>query len=108
MDRAQRVDIKSALDGLIEVSSNLSDASSDFSVDDNDRIYGVPEPILKCNKCSRTFINIISLKRHEKLHIEQNFSCNECGKRFSFLEDLKLHKQSHQSDISHVRNQRFR
>ena len=100
MDRAQRVDIKSALDGLIEVSSNLSDASSDFSVDDNDRIYGVPEPILKCNKCSRTFINIISLKRHEKLHIEQNFSCNECGKRFSFLEDLKLHKQSHQSDIS--------
>ena len=40
----------------------------------------------------------MSLRRHEKLHIEQNYSCYECGERFSFLEDLKLHKVSHQSD----------
>ena len=71
-------------------------ASSDCSFQDNDKIYGVPEPVLNCAQCPRTFINIFSLRRHENLHREQNYSCNKCGQRFSFLEDLKAHKSVHQ------------
>ena len=103
VDRAERTDLREALDKLspraVDVTRDVtSDASSDYSIEDNDKIYGIPEPILKCEKCSRTFINRISLRRHETQHIEQNYSCNECGERFSFLEDLKLHRQSHTTD----------
>ena len=104
VDRAERTDLREALDKLrpraVDVTRDVtSDASSDYSIEDNDKIYGIPEPILKCEKCSRTFINRISLRRHETQHIEQNYSCNECGERFSFLEDLKLHRQTHTNDV---------
>ena len=93
----KRMDIKAALDHLTD---EYSDMLSDSSVDDNDKIYGVPEPILQCNKCSRTFLNQLSLRVHEKQHIEQNFSCYECGQRFSFLEDLKDHRRNHLVDMT--------
>ena len=100
--RAERTDLREALDKLRprarDVTREASDVSSDYSIEDNDKIYGIPEPILKCEKCSRTFINRISLRRHETQHIEQNYSCNECGERFSFLEDLKMHRLSHRDD----------
>ena len=105
-ERSRRIDLKLALNKTRsknpedhwEATFNYSDFSSDYSVDDNDKIYGIPEPILKCNKCSRTFVNILSLRRHEKQHIEQNYSCNECGERFAFLEDLKQHRVRHQEN----------
>ena len=103
VDRAERTDLREALDKLRtrahDVTRDASDVSSDFSIADNEKIYGIPEPILKCEKCSRTFINRISLRRHETQHIEQNYSCNECWERFSFLEDLKIHRLSHRADV---------
>ena len=103
VDKAKRTDLREALDKLRPVDSvyyvrDTSDVGSDYSIEDNDKIYGIPEPILKCAKCSRTFINRTSLRRHESQHFEQNYSCNECGERFSFLEDLKIHRLSHRDD----------
>ena len=103
----QRVDIKAAL------TANRKDKTktfpsfdggdqttvSDRSFEDNEKIYGVPESVLNCSKCPRTFINIFSLRRHENLHREQNYSCDKCGERFSFLEDLKAHRVVHLSHI---------
>ena len=108
-DRTSRIDLRCAIEQYFNSSSiedkssnqNYSELFSDTSVDDdNDKIYGIPEPVLQCTKCSRTFINILSLKRHEEHHIEQNYSCHECGKRFSFLEDLKQHRKLHESNVT--------
>ena len=105
---ARRVDIKAALtSNRTERTSQAftsfesgDTASSDCSFQDNDKIYGVPEPVLNCSQCPRTFINVFSLRRHENLHREQNYSCNKCGQRFSFLEDLKAHKSVHHEERS--------
>ena len=106
----RRVDIKAALtSNRTERTNNKTiasfesgdTASSDCSFEDNEKIYGVPEPVLNCAQCPRTFINIFSLRRHENLHREQNYSCNKCGQRFSFLEDLKAHKSVHQNVEEH-------
>ena len=100
----RRVDIKAVLSSNRKGRTSKTFASfesgdtgsSDCSFEDNDKIYGVPEPVLNCAQCPRTFINIFSLRRHENLHREQNYSCNKCGQRFSFLEDLKAHKSVHE------------
>ena len=110
----RRVDIKAALTSNRKERTNKTfttfesgdTASSDCSFEDNDKIYGVPEPVLNCVQCPRTFINIFSLRRHENLHREQNYSCNKCGQRFSFLEDLKAHKSVHQIHQNHLDEER--
>ena len=102
-----RIDIKVALtthkrertDSFTDLEDRDNATASDFSFEDNEKIYGVPETILNCPQCPRTFINIFSLRRHEDLHRERNYSCESCGQRFSFLEDLKVHRDVHNSRV---------
>ena len=91
---SKRVDIKSDIFTGLETGDTT--AGSDFSLEDNEKIYGVPEPVVSCSQCPRTFMNLFSLRRHEHLHRERNFSCEVCGDRFSFLEDLKAHRDDHE------------
>ena len=94
-DTAARRDLRAALEP-----ADTGDTSDCEDCDDNDKIYGVPAPgpALQCDQCARTFLNTGSLKRHQKQHVEQNYSCNECGQRFAFLEDLRIHREGHHQD----------
>ena len=95
----KRVDKTDATNVLTGSETRDTSTASDFSFEDNEKIYGVPEPVLNCSQCPRTFINIFSLRRHENLHTERNYSCESCGQRFSFLEDLRLHRDIHNSRV---------
>jgi len=105
------IDVKAALESFVKMekanssvkeeflenSVIIEEMPSDESLYENEKIYGIPEKIMKCTHCSRTFINRNSLKRHELKHKDQNYPCHKCEKRFSFLEDLKHHRMTHVS-----------
>ena len=85
---------------ILENSVVIEEMPSDDSVNENDKIYGIPETtMMKCRYCPRTFINRHSLRRHEVKHNEQKYPCHKCEKKFSFLEDLKHHRLTHVSMI---------
>uniref|UniRef100_A0A2M4BB53 Putative c2h2-type zn-finger protein n=1 Tax=Anopheles marajoara TaxID=58244 RepID=A0A2M4BB53_9DIPT len=53
----------------------------------------------QCGACARTFRNAYTLKRHLKLHTEENlYECEYCGKRFNDRSNWKIHLRAHTGD----------
>ena len=112
-DKIGVIDVKTALEEFVKMEKEngsvkeeflensviIEEMPSDDSLNENEKIYGIPEKMMKCTHCNRTFINRHSLRRHEVKHNEQNYPCHKCEKRFSFLEDLKHHRMTHVSMI---------
>ncbi|XP_049543167.1 uncharacterized protein LOC125955896 [Anopheles darlingi] len=53
----------------------------------------------QCGACARTFRNAYTLKRHLKLHTEENlYECEYCAKRFNDRSNWKIHLRAHTGD----------
>ena len=103
------IDVKAALENFVKVKTEnsnikkeylensviIEEMGSDESMNENEKIYGIPEKMMNCTYCSRTFINRNSLKRHEQKHKYKDYPCHKCDQKFSFLEDLKHHRMTH-------------
>lgn len=49
----------------------------------------------KCDECSKSYKNRISLQKHEKIHGITTYQCDRCNKCFSQSASLKNHRQTH-------------
>uniref|UniRef100_A0A3P9DV10 C2H2-type domain-containing protein n=1 Tax=Maylandia zebra TaxID=106582 RepID=A0A3P9DV10_9CICH len=49
----------------------------------------------KCRHCDRSFSHSSTCNRHERAHVEGNYSCDQCDKSFRNLSSYSAHKRSH-------------
>ncbi|XP_025406995.1 zinc finger protein OZF-like [Sipha flava] len=68
-------------------------ASSTMKV--HTRIFHTEKKIYKCNKCHKSFSDIVYLRRHRKYHDEKPYQCEVCQKSFPQMSNLKVHMNIH-------------
>lgn len=59
------------------------------------RIFHAEKKVYRCNMCSKTFSDVLYLRRHKKYHDEKLHQCEVCQKSFPAVSSLKKHKRVH-------------
>jgi len=67
------------------------------------------ERIFSCDLCTKAFINMQSLRRHNMIHNgEMPYQCSDCGKRFRQSNGLKEHQKHHTGETPYECSRCFR